>query len=84
VNAVAPGWIDVPSDHLKFPDLDVAEGGRQIPWQRVGVTLDVAKACAYLASGEADYITGAVLIIDGGLTALLPLKSPEADYQLWG
>jgi glucose 1-dehydrogenase len=83
VNAVAPGWIDVPSDHTKFPDIDLEAGGKQIPWQRVGHPLDVARACAYLASDEADYVVGSVLVIDGGTAAMLALQSPEADYQSW-
>ncbi len=84
VNAVAPGWIDVPSDHVKFPDIDLEAGGRQIPRRRVGRPLDVAKACAYLAADEADYITGAVLVVDGGLGALLALDSPEAADDAGG
>jgi len=78
VNAVTPGWIDVPSDHVKFPDIDLETGGRLIPRRRVGKPLDVAQACAYLASDDADYIVGAVLAIDGGVAARLALESPEA------
>ncbi len=83
VNAVAPGWIDVPSDHVKFPDIDLEAGGRQIPRRRVGQPIDVARACAYLASDAADYVAGAVLVIDGGTSAMLALQSPEADYGGW-
>jgi NAD(P)-dependent dehydrogenase (short-subunit alcohol dehydrogenase family) len=83
VNAVAPGWIDVPSDHVKF-EIDLEAGGRQIPRRRVGKPLDVARACAYLASDAADYVTGAALVVDGGLGALLALQTPEADYDAWG
>ena len=78
VNAVAPGWIDVPSDHVKFPNINLEVGGQQIPRRRVGEPVDVARACAYLASDDADYIVGAVLNIDGGVTARLALESPEA------
>lgn len=83
VNAIAPGWINVPNDLVKYPDLDLEAGGKQIPWRRVGDPLDVARACVYLASDDADFVVGAVLVIDGGTTALLSLHSPEADYQLW-
>lgn len=83
VNAVAPGWIDVPNDHIKFPDLDLEAGGRQIPRRRVGVPLDIARACAYLASDDADFVVGAVLVVDGGTSALLSLVSPEANYEGW-
>lgn len=83
VNAVAPGWIDVPSDHIKFPGIDLEAEGRQIPRRRVGQPLDVAKACAYLASNESDFAVGSVLVIDGGTSALLSLVSPEANYEGW-
>ncbi len=83
VNAIAPGWINVPSDQIKFPDLDLDTASKQIPRQRVGIPLDVARACAYLASDDADYVVGSVLLIDGGTSALLSLQSPEANYQSW-
>jgi glucose 1-dehydrogenase len=74
VNAIAPGWIVVPSHYVRYESYSTAEGARQIPYARVGVPLDIAKACVFLASDEADYIVGAVLTVDGGLTALLPLE----------
>ncbi|MGO9581837.1 MAG: SDR family NAD(P)-dependent oxidoreductase [Acidimicrobiales bacterium] len=73
VNAVAPGWIVVPSHYLRYENYSVEEGGKQIPWGRVGVPLDIAKACVFLASDEADYIVGTVLPVEGGLTSVLPL-----------
>ena len=74
VNAIAPGWIVVPSHYVRYESYSTEEGARQIPYARVGVPLDIAKACVFLASDEADYIVGAVLTVDGGLTALLPLE----------
>ncbi len=73
VNAIAPGWIVVPSHYVRYENYSTEEGARQIPYARVGVPLDIAKACVFLASDDADYIVGAVLTVDGGLTALLPL-----------
>jgi NAD(P)-dependent dehydrogenase (short-subunit alcohol dehydrogenase family) len=63
VNCVSPGWIDTgkhgplrPGDHA------------QHPVGRVGRPEDVAAAVAYLLSEEAGFITGAELVIDGGMT----------------
>jgi NAD(P)-dependent dehydrogenase (short-subunit alcohol dehydrogenase family) len=63
VNCISPGWIDTgkwgslkPSDHA------------QHPVGRVGVADDVAAAVAFLLSPESGFITGAELVVDGGMT----------------
>ena len=69
VNAIAPGAIDTPiNTSLKSdkPRLRALIG--QIPLRRLGRPGDVAGAVAFLASTDADYITGATLFVDGGLT----------------
>ena len=75
VNAVAPGWIEVESHHTKYENYDVNAGGRQIPRGRVGQPIDVAKACVYLASDDADFIVGHVMLVDGGTIALMSLAT---------
>jgi len=66
VNAVAPGYIqtkmtDILSDKVKEEML------KRIPLNRFGTSDDVARAVLYLASDGADYITGQVLVVDGGM-----------------
>lgn len=63
VNCVSPGWIDTgrhgplkPSDHAQHPA------------GRVGRPEDVAAAVAYLVSDAARFVTGAELVVDGGMT----------------
>lgn len=69
VNAVAPGSIrNGLSTRHSLADPVRAEQVRQsIPWGRVGTPRDVANAVLFLASDEADYITGVVLPVDGGI-----------------
>lgn len=68
VNNVAPGAIETPinSELFKQPD-KLAALKHNIPLQRLGQPRDVAGAVAFLASDEADYITGSTLFVDGGL-----------------
>ena len=66
VNAIEPGWIDTPGEHVTFSDDVIAEQGSRLPWGRLGLPEDIGKATAFLCSDAADYITGAVLPVDGG------------------
>lgn len=70
VNAIAPGAIesDMSSAVQKDPKLLEATL-TQIPKGRIGRPEDIGAACAFLASNEADYITGTVLYVDGGWLA---------------
>ena len=77
VNAVAPGWIEVPSHYAKYADYDVQAGGKVIPLGRVGSPLDIAKVCAFLASDDAAFVVGATLLVDGGTVGLMSLARPQ-------
>lgn len=66
VNVIEPGWIDTPGERAFFSDDVIREAGAKLPWGRMGRPEDIGKAAAFLASDDADYITGAVLAVDGG------------------
>jgi len=65
-NAVAPGFVptDLTNALLKQMEETIL---KQIPLGRFGTTEDVANAIAFLVSDEASYITGQVLVVDGGM-----------------
>lgn len=66
VNAVAPGFIE--TDMTSDLSNDLKETAiNAIPLGRMGAAEDVAKAVAFLASDDAAYITGQVLVVDGGM-----------------
>lgn len=78
-NTVVPGLIDTP---MVAAQLGAAYAGsledalaaraRQSPMGRLGTAWDVAHAALYLASDEAAYVTGAQLVVDGGLSSAVP------------
>ena len=66
VNVISPGWTDTPGERAFFSEDQLRAGGERIPWGRLGTARDLGRAVVFLASDDADYITGANLNIDGG------------------
>ena len=72
VNSIHPGYIETPlaqaytavREGRGLPDLRLAA----VPLGRLGVAEDIANGVLYLASDESSYMTGAELVIDGGIT----------------
>jgi NAD(P)-dependent dehydrogenase (short-subunit alcohol dehydrogenase family) len=73
VNGLCPGWVVVDSHYRETPGFDPIALGAHIPYQRLGIPADVAKASVFLASDDSDYLVGHVMIVDGGLLAKLAL-----------
>lgn len=70
VNSVHPGFVDTPMTESVHADPDLA-GPRlaATPLGWFGRPYDIAMGCTYLASDEAEWMTGAELVIDGGMIA---------------
>ena len=69
VNNIAPGAIATPINQAVLTDAIArknAEG--EIPWGRFGKPEEVAAVAAFLASDDAEYVTGSTYYVDGGLT----------------
>ena len=73
-NSIHPAFVDTPIlDPMKqaFGDEGAIEKlSRQIPIKKIGDTDDVAYAVLYLASEESKFMTGAEIVLDGGLSAM--------------
>ena len=65
VNSISPGWIDTTGSDIDGPDAS------QQPAGRVGKPEDIAAMALFLCSGQAGFITGENICIDGGMTRLM-------------
>jgi len=69
VNAIAPGAIRTPINKDAWEsDAALEKLLRLIPYGRIGEPEDVARAAVWLASDQADYVTGTTLFVDGGMS----------------
>jgi NAD(P)-dependent dehydrogenase (short-subunit alcohol dehydrogenase family) len=78
VNCIAPGWIDT---EMNAPLLNHSTASQKvierIPLGRWGAVDDIVGPVLFLASSYSDYITGQLLIIDGGASAIIRLTNDE-------
>lgn len=71
VNCVAPGYVqtDLVDDLAHEGKLTLRDLERRTPLRRLGTAREIARAVVYLAGADAAFVTGEVLVIDGGWTA---------------
>lgn len=68
VNNLAPGMVLTPFNQPAIDDPKLLEEQVQsIPWKRAAQPEEIAKLALFLASSDADYVTGATYVMDGGL-----------------
>jgi len=69
VNSICPGAIRTPINRPAWETPEAYESLLTlIPYRRIGEVDDIGRAAAWLASDQADYVTGASIYIDGGMT----------------
>ncbi len=69
VNSIAPGAIKTPINRMAWETPEAEQRLlRLIPYKRVGDVADIGNAAVWLASDESDYIHGATIFVDGGMT----------------
>lgn len=79
-NALCPGWVETPMADGSMDELVATRGitreeayalaTRDVPLRRAATAEEIAACCLFLASDEASYVTGSVLVADGGGTAV--------------
>ena len=68
-NSIAPGAIRTPINTAAWSTPEAYEELMTlVPYKRIGEPEDIARAAVWLASDAADYVTGATLFVDGGMT----------------
>lgn len=68
INMIQPGWIDTPGER-KFASEDTLQrAGAGIPMGRLGTPEEIADGILFLADPKHEYMTGATLLIDGGIS----------------
>lgn len=68
VNIVQPGWIDTPGERKFASEEALKRAGRRIPLGRLGRAEEIAEAILFLCDARHEYMTGATLLIDGGIS----------------
>ena len=75
VNVVAPGWVRSPMSEPYLSD-DILSGRQRFNMTgRVGEPEDIAGAVGWLVDPSSSYVTGTVIAVDGGQSAMLPMPS---------
>jgi glucose 1-dehydrogenase len=71
VNVIEPGWIDTPGERKYATEEEMQEGGRKLPWGRLGTPEEMGAVAAFLASDAAAYMSGSIIRADGAYLAAL-------------
>jgi len=81
VNAVAPGPVDTPLVEQRHKDARRGQWTELVPMRRYGRAEEIAAVAVFLSSDDASYVTGHVLVADGGLVSFIFYASPTPEKQ---
>jgi len=70
VNAVAPGYVMTDLTRQNNTPIEIENIGRSIPIQRLAKPQEIANVAAFLCSEQNTYLTGQIIVVDGGYTCL--------------
>ena len=68
VNAIEPGWIDTPGERKFASEETLEAAGKKIPLGRLGNPAEIARGILFLCDPSHEYMTGATLLMDGGIS----------------
>lgn len=68
INLIQPGWTDTPGERKFASEETLESAGKGIPLGRLGTPEEIARGIVFLADPANEYMTGATLLIDGGIS----------------
>ena len=68
INMIQPGWIDTPGERKFASEETLEKAGAKIPLGRLGNPQEIARAILFLSDPQHEYMTGATLLVDGGIS----------------
>jgi glucose 1-dehydrogenase len=69
VNSISPGAVRTPINEAAWSTREAYNGLMTlVPYKRIGEPADIGRAAVWLASDDSDYVTGATIYVDGGMT----------------
>ncbi len=68
INVIQPGWTDTPGERKFASEETLQTAGAKIPLGRLGTAEEVARSILFLVDPANDYMTGACLLVDGGIS----------------
>lgn len=68
INLIQPGWTDTPGERKFASEETLEKAGAKIPLGRLGTAEEMAEGILFLCDPDQDYMTGACLLVDGGIS----------------